>query len=787
MTSVPTWTNVVRPSPPASTAAHAAASCPAGTILVLQVTNDYLRHQCAQWGYAVWRWEGEWSLVATCEPPEAFQASVFAYFDPFAGDFYFGGGESRRIVIASLGAPGAPRVLTLPKGELWGNTLAAFEPSRGTGVLQFGDETYALHPDRAELIAKGTRLDAMAFDPRRGGLVGFSQERQHVMFRGGAWQPLGPAPANVHSTLVFDPGTDRMVCLAQDGEELALLADTGSGWQPLGRRLPGLLRYCVLVPHEPSGSLLGWGGYDEKLIGLGTQTNQTWESRGGDFAQRARGWNLHLGRLNTPLEQNGRLLIADHSALTLHELGAEGWEPWPEVSIDALVEEHDDRVTSFAASDTHVYLMGSRGGAFRRTREGAWERVAGSKSGPGQRGSREPGFAFDETSKRLTLFGNRKLNDTWVLGPKGWKRLSPRPSPPRGMSSAVSTPEGLYLLVHSELWRLRGDQWTHVATEPDLGLGQWDERFLFYDRRRGLLSAASGKGVFFFDGERWHRVAELPLTPPAKEEDRRWTPRHPFAQMFLGGYNGTLAHDPAGDRLVALASGAFLHLPLTSLSLPSVQRRPAPQPAPSPPSTPDEPAHARRFARPPAEWRRVAAQLRWARGVKAPARLPVKAPPGYTLIATLPASGELDLGGKAGLAVLLWKEPFAVSESKAVRIQLFPARRRIPALAFDPEREELRPVSLRRFTDVDPEHLEEVDSTPGELLARHSKVGGYARHIQGDESDVRLKCGQCKARLRFAAQLSSDLFGGSLFGDVGRLFVYVCPKGHQGRGVIESH
>jgi hypothetical protein len=173
--------------------------------------------------------------------------------------------------------------------------------------------------------------------------------------------------------------------------------------------------------------------------------------------------------------------------------------------------------------------------------------------------------------------------------------------------------------------------------------------------------------------------------------------------------------------------------------------------------------------------------------VKAPARGLVRELPGYELIATLPASRELGLGGHGGLAVFLWEEPFAVSASKAVRIELLPKGRKVPALALDPERKTLRPVNFRPFTDVDPDHLDEVDTAPGEELAHDSKVGGYPRFIQDAEAGKRLRCGQCRARVRFAAQLSSDLFGGSLFGDVGRLYIYVCPKGHQGRGILQSH
>jgi hypothetical protein len=74
--------------------------------------------------------------------------------------------------------------------------------------------------------------------------------------------------------------------------------------------------------------------------------------------------------------------------------------------------------------------------------------------------------------------------------------------------------------------------------------------------------------------------------------------------------------------------------------------------------------------------------------------------------------------------------------------------------------------------------LDEVDTTPGEELAHNSKVGGYPRFIQGAEEGKRLRCRQCRARLRFAAQFSPDLFGGSLFGDTGNLYLYVCQKGN---------
>jgi hypothetical protein len=410
--------------------------------------------------------------------------------------------------------------------------------------------------------------------------------------------------------------------------------------------------------------------------------------------------------------------------------------------------------------------------------------VASPKPGPGRRASRQSAIAFDETTGRLTLFGDRERNDTWVLGPKGWSRLSVHPSPPRGVASAVSTPQGLYVLVRNELWRLHARRWTHVATEESLGLFSGDASFLFYDRRRSLLGTVCGQGVFFFDGVRWHRVAELALAPP--ETDKKFTSRHPFSNMFLDGYDGTVAFDPAGHRLLALASGATLQLPLAGLELPRVQEGPAPAlSTPAAESLRALKTAAPRFARPPAPWSRAAAQLLWARSVKAPARLPVRERTGYELIATLPASRELDLGGRGGLAVFLWEEPFAVSAAKAVRVELLPKGRKVPALALDPKLKRLRPVRSRPFTDVDPDHLDEVDTTPGEELAHDSKVGGYPRFIQSAE-EGKLRCGQCRARLRFAAQFSPDLFGGSLFGDTGSLYLYVCPKGHQGRGILQS-
>jgi hypothetical protein len=774
MTSRALWTPLVRPIPPATTASRATTSGPDDTLLVVQISGTYLEHLCARWGFAVWRWTaGEWSLAATCLPPQAFQASLFAYFDPAAGDFFFGGAERERLVVASPRAPSDFRVLPLPKAERWGNAFAYFDPRRGTGMVHFGEETFAIHPDRAELIAKGPRLDVMAFDPQRGKLVGFDQGGRYVSLHGEAWEPMGDAPAHVRSsTMVVNPGTGRLACLVQDGEGLALLGEAEGGWKPLGRRLPAALRYSVLMSHGPSASLLVWGGYGGWLAGTDTEVNQTWVSSSGDFALRGSAWHLRLGSYTTPLVQNGRPLIVGYGAFDIHELGGEGWEPWPEAKGNAI-KERDGRAMSFAASDEHLYLVDSEGGVFRRTREGPWQRMARPKPGPGGRTLRESAIAFDETTGRLTLFGDRERNDTWVLGTKGWSRLSGQPCPPRGIAAAVSTPEGLYVLVRSELWRLLAGRWTHVAAEEALGLGQWDARFLFYDRRRSLLGVVCGAGVFFFDGARWHRVAELALAPPETDTKPFSRPRHPFTSMFLLGYGGTVAFDPSGDRLLGLASGAFLQLPLSGLELP------APAPARKTP--------AQRTSKPPARWSRAAAQLRWARGAKAPARRPVRGPPGYELIATLPASRELDLEGHGGLAVFLWEEPFAVSAAKAVRIELFPKGRKVPALALDPKSEALRPVSFRPFTDVDPDHLDEVDTTPGEELAHSSKVGGYPRFIQGDEAGKRLRCGQCKARLRFAAQLSSDLFGGSRFGDVGRLYIYICPKGHQGRGILQSH
>jgi hypothetical protein len=256
---------------------------------------------------------------------------MFAYFDPAAGDFFFGSAERRRLVVASLSAPGGVRVLPLPEAERWGNdAFACFDPRRGTGVVNFGEETYAIHPDRAELIAKGPRLNAVAFHPQRGELVGFDQSGRYVALRGQEWVPLGQAPAHVRSTMVADPGTGRLACLVEDGGGLALLGETESGWKPLGRRLPVVLRHYVLMSHQPSASLLVWGGYDARLAGSDTMVNGTWVSSSGDFALRASAWHLHLGDYSTPLVQNGRLLIVGSGAFAIHELGAERWEPWPE-------------------------------------------------------------------------------------------------------------------------------------------------------------------------------------------------------------------------------------------------------------------------------------------------------------------------------------------------------------------------------------------------------------------------------------------------------------------------
>jgi hypothetical protein len=188
----------------------------------------------------------------------------------------------------------------------------------------------------------------------------------------------------------------------------------------------------------------------------------------------------------------------------------------------------------------------------------------------------------------------------------------------------------------------------------------------------------------------------------------------------------------------------------------------------------------------PRSVRRKAAVLKRKR--KAEAILPAlpKVPERFRLLAILPAHPKaLPLQRASGLAVFFDPEDYEGWDlgGPSTRVLLLPPGRPPQGLIHDPRKGGLVPFALSVFEEIDPAREEEFDTLPGNAreLSFATKVGGYPRLIQ---DEIRGKCKKCKKALRFAAQLSSDTYE---FGDVGRLYVLVCPDGCMAAAAVQCH
>ena len=93
------------------------------------------------------------------------------------------------------------------------------------------------------------------------------------------------------------------------------------------------------------------------------------------------------------------------------------------------------------------------------------------------------------------------------------------------------------------------------------------------------------------------------------------------------------------------------------------------------------------------------------------------------------------------------------------------------------------------FDDPDPAKLTEMDTTSDWDRATKTKVGGYARPVQGGAEEAAFAetsspCRTCATPMRFVAQLAGDLFE---IGDPGAALVHVCPNGCDAGATADCH
>lgn len=190
----------------------------------------------------------------------------------------------------------------------------------------------------------------------------------------------------------------------------------------------------------------------------------------------------------------------------------------------------------------------------------------------------------------------------------------------------------------------------------------------------------------------------------------------------------------------------------------------------------------RRFQAPEPGWLRAANQLI---ETDTPFISPVEPPAGYRLLAVLPAGPLLPLGEHQGIAIAkaddddFWDADPGEVGSAAFWTGFIDEPIAGPAVAAHDG--ELRVATQFGFMEQDRLHWRQMNTLADnqEYRAHQTKVGGYARLLQGGEeeeveADTGGLCTTCSAPMPFRAQLSSDLFE---IGDTGRAYLYVCPSG----------
>ncbi len=717
----------------------------------------------------LWRWSGAAWIGARTGLLPGTRGSVAAFYDPCLADIVILTVRDSRLARSRLGAGDEPGRWEIPDApEHVERLYAVYDDARSRAILVVcGEITRTYLVDReVRLLAVGpSSLLALAYDAVAGRVFGGDVRGRTLALTSEGWRELG-TDAPQSCGWVFDPERGRVVSLrpnrgAEGGMHLCEL--DGAVWRAVepSVELEPFLNGAALGVAGGRRQLIVFGGQDFRK--RGAPTNESWwADPGRDFRSALPFSWLRLARYASTTQAGGRALAFEHDSLEVKAPIADGWKTVVPALSASVRERHsaafEDGRMNFGASPEAAFLLGACGALWRAAWGESWQRLLGSEGGPGGRDAGDPATGWDPAGKRLVVFGGEYRNDTWVMAEGAWHELRGGRTPPHGTASMAATADRLMLCTGSELWRLGPGGWECVARDDESSAHQ----LLFDPQRRILLAALRSEppSIGVFQSCRWRPVAELP--------------GHPRFSAYTGG-GALLILDPAGDRLLLLSEQEQFSLALAELELPREQL----------PSEPLE-SPGKRRVRPPSRWVRRAMQVVPAGGVADALSVSVTLPPGFEVLACLPAPE----GALHGGLVVAWHpawfehEEFSSWElgGAGVEVTLFSKEQEAACLVSRGEDAGFLQCSLVPFDDLDPDHELEVDTLPGNQLekSRATKIGGYPRFIQ---ETLEGTCSNCGSELGFAAQLAEDLFD---FGDGGRLYVYVCPNGCEAQAAIQS-
>ncbi|WP_168210716.1 DUF1963 domain-containing protein [Persicimonas caeni] len=762
------WTPMNGRRPPKTANGHSS--------MVYDETREQLLLVTPGEGIEVWGWDGAgWETITDGLVPNAPSSRPLAAFG-LCDTYIFVPGDGHMRVVR-LGAPYHVQLIDVTELARWGYShgTAGFDAESTcfwVHVTDYeGGTTFSFDGERLEKLVDGPALMSGCWDAANGRLVGIDIEDTLYAFDGEAWTVLHAEHMPTSSDIGYDTSRDRLFRLvAHSDEGMRLHELAGGGWQPTDREMRPLMASAVVGFDKGRGELVSYGGQDFRKGA--DWSDETWVSDGGDLVNTAsEADRLELGRHTTPVQLDGKLVAINHSTLAADALGVGGWE----VLVDP-VDSHDadlgplrhsrlyDLSVNFAAGDDTLYMLDGDGGLWTSSAGSKWRQLCGPGRGPNGHYARRVAMAFDAARERLVLFGGVESNTTWVFGQKGWQEFDDEIRPIHGVASAVSTPEGVYLLAGPDLWLLEETCWRCVASDPD-----WRGAHLCYDSKRNALLSFGEDGDGWRLGvwvdDAWRNVAALP------DDVRLATPYSGDAEVGV---------DPQGDRVVILDKSMFWALDLSACelsdaTLPTGECEPARATTPAPEgdmvdavalvTTDGEPRHARELG------------------------LQLVIPKEWRLVATIPNHPVVTaMEGFGGLAVLMhpqwWNQDFEPWRLGGGGIEVVLLAEEPPLLVADPYDDNMMvPADTVAFRELSPALQSQYNTLPDAQLDRAygTKLGGFPRYVQDDV----LEYYEGDDHPQFVLQLRADVFD-CMFGDFGAAYVFINEYG-VGKAVMQSH
>lgn len=673
--------------------------------------------------------------------------------------------------VHAVAAPEAGQSFPFPKpDESIGEAFAFVHDDTVHVHLSTSNEgrTYALRGDAFVKVTDGPYLLDIAYDPAQRRAVAYDVRRTVHTFDGRTWSESGRVDFEPQS-LAWHPDQQSVVTFrASSGDGMTLQRIDGQRCTPVDPEVTApAYRNGGELAVGTDGTVVFFGGQD--FDKGGSPTDETFVASPGQaqMSSDMRDDPPPMGGYDTLVTTTQRLVHVNHSKveITTHTDGV--WSNFAELPLsreDMPYAVRDDRFVNFTAWGEHVWMLDAEGGLWEAPRNGEFRSLPGTGGGPGGRYSNRISLAYDVERDRVISFGGIDRNDTWAYDRRTqrWEELRPSHPPPLGIAAAVTTDSGIYALADGELWWFAADRWSCVGADvPGTTLA-------FDPKRSRLLLLGWSRGdddqreaVWTWEGDRARELTALP------------TDVHIVQPYQSGAY---AAVDPDSDRLLVMGQteGTFA-LPLDTLSPGAL------------PTQPIEPP-TKRLATPPANWTRPAMALtrseqRLSRvpklGVKIEGTL-VAVVQGDDVAMPLPAG----YGAIALSAIDNWYEDTERYQPWLLGGGGYYATL-IPTSATDAsfivEDGVAYALVCDAFTEVDPEHVLEVDTPSGNALALAygSKLGGYPNLIQDDPTES-----WDGAPLKFAFQLTGSLYE---VGDWGSTYVWISESPARGYAIMQSH